>query len=196
MSRGACRICRQPGAASLCAGALSPDENARPDAAGDRQRWMGKRGDRHHRNSRLRSTIRQGASRAIRLRRYTAACSNGSSRPAGCFRSANQRKDQPIMITEFGGIAYSRDVPQRGDTRARKMRKTWRTAISICCGPCGPSLSSPASAIHSSPILIRRQMDCCMPTERPKFPWNPLHSRRVARRRRTIATVKRNGGSV
>ena len=43
-----------PAPAPLRAGALPPDQDARPDAAGDRQRRLGERRDRHHRHPRLR----------------------------------------------------------------------------------------------------------------------------------------------
>ena len=49
---------RQPRAAPLRAGALPPDQDARPHAPGDRQRRLGERGHRHHRHSRLRRPAR------------------------------------------------------------------------------------------------------------------------------------------
>ena len=54
-SPGACRTCPTARPQRHCvAGALPPDQDARPDAAGDRQRRLGERRHRHHRHPRLR----------------------------------------------------------------------------------------------------------------------------------------------
>ena len=69
-SLGRARSAGQPGAAALRAGAVSPDEDARSDAAGDRQRRMGERGDRHHRHSRLRRSSRRASRSATASTRF------------------------------------------------------------------------------------------------------------------------------
>ena len=70
---------------------VSPDEDARPHPAGDRQRRLGERGHRHHRHPRLR--FRPGAHRAPLSRRRGAcrSCSEGSGRAAGCSCSKASR---------------------------------------------------------------------------------------------------------
>ena len=64
-------------------GALPPDQDARPDAAGDRQRRLGEPRDRHHRHPRLRLRPRAHATSATAPRSTPErSCSTGAG-PAG-----------------------------------------------------------------------------------------------------------------
>ena len=97
------------GAAPLRPGALPPDQDARPDAAGDRQRRLGERRHRHHRHPRLRRPTRPDR-RALRAPTRSCRGSSSASGPGGrlLLLEGHAHADQPIMLTEFGGIAYSR----------------------------------------------------------------------------------------
>ena len=115
-NRGACRTCPTIATrAALRAGALSPDANARSDAAGDRQRRLGERRHRHHRHPRLRRSARPHRAGAITPTKCCRGCSSASARAAGCWCSrGTTHADQPLMLTEFGGIALSRETGHVG----------------------------------------------------------------------------------
>ena len=83
---GRSRADRDAGAAPRRRGALPPDQDARRDPAGDRQRRLGEQRHRHHRHPRLRRQHRAPAP-ALRARSRPSSCSTGAVRAAGCSRS-------------------------------------------------------------------------------------------------------------
>ena len=66
-----------------------------------------------------------------RGRGAAATCSSASGRADACWCSkGSTHADQPLMLTEFGGIALSREARQaRGATRVARRRRTSRGAI-------------------------------------------------------------------
>ena len=100
-----------PARAPLRAGALSPDEDARPDAAGDRQRRLGERRHRHHRHPRLRRRPRPHRAALPRRRRAAAALpARAAGRPAAGARRATRTPTSRSCSSEFGGIALRADA--------------------------------------------------------------------------------------
>ena len=95
-------------------GALPPDQDARPDAAGDRQRRLGERRDRHHRHPRLRRQPRAHPP-ALRRREVAAEQLFDRRRPGGRVLTLDgyPHRGQPIMLTEFGGIAFQATPSRR-----------------------------------------------------------------------------------
>ena len=69
-------------AAARGRGALPPDQDARPDPAGDRQRRLGEQRHRHHRHPRLRRQPRAHAPALRHRRSRPSSCSTGAG-PAG-----------------------------------------------------------------------------------------------------------------
>ena len=105
-------------------------------------------------------------------------------------------QDQPIMLTEFGGIAFSRDtahtwgysrgetrggfreaLPASAESRARRCR-CWR-----------------ASVTRSSPTRTRRRTGCCMPTARRNSPSSTSRWRRAVRAPSAITRSNGSGAS-
>ncbi len=184
---GRARTCRTtPAQRHYVAGALPPDQDARPDAAGDRQRRLGERRDRHHRHPRLRRASRSGSQSATRREDVAAAAvqARAPRRPAPGARGARAAATSPIMLTEFGGIAYPRTNAAPGATRAhrraeelaaRYTRAARRGALA--------RRSSPASATRSSPTPTRRPTACCA-DRTPKFPLEEIPPRRAGWSRR------------
>ncbi len=98
-------------------------------------------------------------------------------RPGGRMLMLNSSPgdDQPVMLTEFGGIAYHRDDGAAwGATRESIRRKpfvrptpgSWKRFVA--------SVSWPVFATRSSPTRIKKPMACCTPIGRrifrsPKF---------------------------
>ena len=94
-------------------------------------------------------------------------------------------RGQPIMLTEFGGIALARargrarDAASRrrpGATAPRATPRSWRGCSSACSRPSSTRRSSAASATPSSPTPSRRRTASCAPTARRRS-----RSRRIAR---------------
>ena len=156
-----------PARAALRPGAVSPDEDARPDAAGDRQRRLGERRDRHHRHPRLRR--RPGAHRARYRADEVLPRLFKRERPGGrlLVLEGDQHAEQPIMLTEFGGIASRREHGRRGATRACDTPSDSPSAIARCCDVVRDALGlRRASATRSSPTPIRKPTDCSSPIAR------------------------------
>ena len=162
---------RQPRAAALRAGAVSPDQDARSDAAGDRQRRLGERRHRHHRHPRLRRPARAHR-RALRHRRSAAAPvqARAPGRPAAGARRARARRParscspssaaSPSRQTPTRTWGYSRCADSRG-IREAVCARCWRRSARCPCWR--------ASATRSSPTRIRRPTGCSIRAARPSF---------------------------
>ena len=123
---------------ALRPGALPPDEDARSDAAGHRQRRLGERRHRHHRHPRLRRRSRADRQALPRRRRAAAAVqARAAGRTAAGARRSQHHADMPLMLTEFGGIALVARTPKAwGYSRAstpRRLRAALRNAPRRWC---------------------------------------------------------------
>ena len=80
--------------------------------------------------------------------------------------------DQPIMLTEFGGIAFSRGHGAHLGllARARPRRTSPSSYLHLLQRRARRCRCWPASATRSSPTPIRRPTACCTPTARRRFP--------------------------
>ena len=159
---------RQPERAALRAGAVSPDEDPRRDAAGHRQRWMGERRHRHDRHPRLRQPA--GADRAALSRRRGAAAAvppRASRRPpAGARRRIAARSSRSCCRSSAASPARTSRAP--GATRAARPA-ICRSATRACSRSCDRSRCSRASATRSSPTPSRKQTACCARTVSRSF---------------------------
>ena len=148
-NRGACRTCpTNPAERHYVAGAVSPDEDARSDPPGHRQRRLGKRRDRHHRHPRLRRRSRAHRAALPRRRACCPGSSNANVRAGALLVLEGQpHAEQPIVLTEFGGIALSQERQRHVGllARARPARRSPRKyselmdavhALGMLCGFC------------------------------------------------------------
>ena len=117
-------------------------QDARSDAAGDRQRRLGERRDRHHRHPRLRR--RSGADRAALPRRRNAAAAvppraarraaagaRATSRSGAADRAVRVRRHRATP-RDRGTWGYSRVPTARGVRGAVHARCSRRSARSAC----------------------------------------------------------------
>ena len=97
-------------------------------------------------------------------------CSSASGRAAACCCSTGTiTPDQPIMLTEFGGIAYSQATRGTwGYSRCRHARGLRRAATGAAGRGTRRCRCSPASATPSSPTRTRKRTACSTPTARPR----------------------------
>ena len=170
---GRARTCRTIAArAALRAGALSPDQDARSDAAGDRQRRLGERRHRHHRHPRLRRRSRAASRSATAPTTCCRGCSSASG-PGGrlLVLEGDRARRAAVMLTEFGGIALSRGRGADVGLRARATRRGVRASATRSCSTSVrvARAASPASATRSSPTPTRKPTACCTPTARRSF---------------------------
>ena len=189
-----------PARAPLRAGALPPDQDPRPDPAGDRQRRLGERRHRHHRHPRLRRRPRADRRAATtpsdvlpRLFKQRAP-----RRAAAGPRGAPRTRAMPVMLTEFGGIAARRRRRGPGATRARRAATSSPSATASCSTRRALArAASPASATPSSPTPTRRPTGCCYADRTPKFPLEEMAAatRGVAAPRRPNRTAAGIGGA-
>ena len=107
-----------PHRAALRARALSSDPHARSDAAGDWQRRMGERRNRHHRHPRLRSGSGAAGAPLSRGRRAAATLQPRAPRWAAPGTGRGTSSELPIVLSECGGIALSTQTGAWGYTRA------------------------------------------------------------------------------
>ena len=114
---GRARAADAQAAAPRGGGALPPDQDARRDAAGDRQRRLGKQRHRHHRHPRLRRRTRSTSHSATGAEIETGELFD-RRRPGGRVLTLDgyPHRGQPIMLTEFGGIAFASARPVAGTT--------------------------------------------------------------------------------
>ena len=122
-----------------------------------------------------RGTLRRPAKHADELFRR--------ERPGGRMlvaRTAHPHAGQPLVLTEFGGIAFSDNPRQRGAIRAARLPRSSPSGTHVCWNGQAACRFSPASATPSSPTPIRRRTDCCMLTARQSSRSSRSRWRRVA----------------
>jgi beta-galactosidase/beta-glucuronidase len=83
-------------------------------------------------------------------------------RPGGRLLVLGDREPlgQPIVLTEFGGIALAPPAPGRGATPAPPRPTSWPRSTRRSWTWCGRCRSSPGSATRSSPTPTRRRTGC------------------------------------
>ena len=100
-----------------------------------------------------------------RRRSACRGCSGASVRAAGCSCSKGMRtRDQPIVLSEFGGIALRHEPGTWGYSRCDTPKQF---AQRVCAAAGGRPHSIglfAGSATRSLPTPIRKPMACCMPT--------------------------------
>ena len=155
-----------------------------PTRPGDRQRRLGERRHRHHRHPRLRRPARSaspGATAPTRSR----GCSSASGPAGGCCCSKGSAQEQPIMLTEFGGIAFSRAGATGWGYSRVGNRGGFRQALPApAAGGALAAHAWPASATRSSPTPTRRPTACCTRTARRRSRSSRSRWRRAARARK------------
>ncbi len=120
-------------------------------------------------------------------RRAAAAASSASARAAALLaaRRPARTPDQPSMLTEFGGIAFSRGTAAPGATRGPRRRTSSPSATPSCSAVVRvAAAASPGSATRSSPTPTRRRTGCSTPTARPSSRSRRSPPRRAAKARR------------
>ena len=192
-SRGACRTCPDnPRERHYVAGALSPDEDARSDAAGRSATTAG-RASRPTSSASTTTTHRRSGSRK-RYATPTNSCRDilKRERPGGRAARARRAARTPScrsMLSEFGGIALAHDATDdtwgysRVANAAASSRERYRALLERRAHR---SSCSRASATRSSPTRTRRRTACSTPTAR-----RSSRSRRSPRRPRAAAADAR-----
>ena len=162
-----------PRRAALRPGALPPDQDARPDPAGDRQRRLGERRDRHHRHPRLRRTTRS-ASRAATTPTTMLPRLFRRERPG---RAAARARGQTATRTCRSCSPSSAASPARDDSghvgllaRAQRRRSFAAQYEQLLEAVRLARPAVRASATRSSPTRIRRPTACCTRDRTPKIP--------------------------
>ena len=100
-------------------------QDARSDAAGDRQRRLGKRRHRHHRHPRLRRSARADRASATAPTKCCRGCSSASARrPAAGARRAAARRPAADAHRVRRHRAVARRPTARGATRVARRRRS------------------------------------------------------------------------
>ena len=168
---------RQPGAAALRAGAVSPDEDAGSDAAGDRQRRLGERAPPTSSASTITMTKPERSASATASNDVDAAPvpARAAGRPHADARtgSANaEPADRADGVRRHRLLATIAKMAP-GATRARgRPRRSSPSSLQRLLTVVRTCPRSRASATPSLPTPIRRRTGFSMPIGRRKFLWS------------------------